>query len=70
MKTRRVLGSTALFAAVLLILPLKAGSMMMAAKAEEVGLSTERLQRITEVVRRYIDAKNVAGAVTLVARRG
>jgi CubicO group peptidase (beta-lactamase class C family) len=70
MRTRRVLATTALFAAVLLILPLRAGSMMIAAKAEEVGLSTERLQRITEVVRRYIDAKNVAGAVTLVARRG
>ena len=55
--------------AVLLILPLKAGSML-TAKPEDVGLSTERLQRVTEVVQRYIDAKSVAGAVTLVARRG
>ncbi len=55
--------------AVLLILPLKAGSML-TAKPEDVGLSTERLQRVTEVVQRYIDGKNVAGAVTLVARRG
>src|SRR5262245_12793802 len=56
-------------AAVLLILPLNAGSMM-SAKPEEVGLSTERLKRATEVVQRYIDSRGVAGAVTLVARRG
>ena len=41
-----------------------------AAKPEEVGLSTDRLKRIGEAVQRHIDANNVAGAVTLVARRG
>lgn len=56
-------------AAVLLILPLNAGSMM-SAKPEDVGLSAERLKRATEVVQRYIDSRGVAGAVTLVARRG
>ena len=40
------------------------------ATPEEVGLSSERLGRITEVVRRHIDAGDVSGAVTLVARRG
>jgi CubicO group peptidase (beta-lactamase class C family) len=39
-------------------------------KAEDVGLSTERLKRIGEAVQRHIAAGNVAGAVTLVARRG
>jgi len=39
-------------------------------KAEDVGLSTERLKRISEAVDRHIAAGNVAGAVTLVARRG
>ena len=39
-------------------------------KAEDVGLSTERLKRISEAVQRSITAGNVAGAVTLVARRG
>jgi CubicO group peptidase (beta-lactamase class C family) len=39
-------------------------------KAEDVGLSTERLKRIGEAVDRSIKAGNVAGAVTLVARRG
>jgi CubicO group peptidase (beta-lactamase class C family) len=56
-------------AAVLLILPLHAGSMM-PSKPEDVGLSTDRLKRVTEVVQRYIDSQGVAGAVTLVARRG
>ncbi len=50
-------------------LPLAAGSVPIG-KAEDVGLSTERLKRIGEAVQRHIAAGNVAGAVTLVARRG
>jgi CubicO group peptidase (beta-lactamase class C family) len=46
-----------------------AGSVLVG-KAEDVGLSTERLKRISEAVDRHIKAGNVAGAVTLVARRG
>lgn len=40
------------------------------ATPEAVGLSSERLGRVTEVVRQHIEAGNVSGAVTLVARRG
>jgi CubicO group peptidase (beta-lactamase class C family) len=40
------------------------------AKPEEVGVSTERLHRIDEVIRRHIDNRRIAGAVTLVARKG
>src|SRR5687768_15526329 len=40
------------------------------AKPEEVGLSAERLKRITELVERHLDAKSFSGAVTLVARNG
>ena len=40
------------------------------ATPEDVGLSSERLQQVTEVVRRHIEAGDVSGAVTLVARRG
>lgn len=39
-------------------------------KPEVVGLSSERLERIGTAVQRTIDAKRVAGAVTLVSRRG
>jgi CubicO group peptidase (beta-lactamase class C family) len=41
-----------------------------APKPEDVGVSTARLQRIHETVARHIEAKDVSGAVTLVARRG
>ncbi len=40
------------------------------AKPESVGLSSERLERITGLVQRGIDENRIAGAVTLVARRG
>jgi hypothetical protein len=53
----------------LVSLPIKAGSVA-TAKPEEVGLSTERLQRVRELVQRHLDAHNVSGVVTLVARRG
>jgi CubicO group peptidase (beta-lactamase class C family) len=39
-------------------------------RPEDVGLSSERLQRINEVVQRYIGAKEIAGGVTVVTRRG
>ena len=39
-------------------------------KPEDVGLSSERLQRIGATVQRNIDEKRIAGAVTLVMRQG
>jgi len=36
----------------------------------EVGLSADRLDRISDVMEDYVDAKKIAGAVTLVARAG
>ena len=41
-----------------------------AAKPEAVGLSSERLERISTAVQRDIDDKRIAGAVTMVIRRG
>jgi len=52
-----------------IVLPLAAASLP-TAKPEEVGLSTERLQRIHEMVMRHVEARDISGAVTLVARRG
>ncbi len=58
------------FAIVTLItLPLSAGSIQ-TSKPEEVGFSSERLQRIHETVQRHLDAHDISGAVTLVARKG
>src|SRR3974390_1174680 len=39
-------------------------------KPESVGLSEERLSRIHETIQRHIDAHDISGAVTLVARKG
>ena len=39
-------------------------------KAETVGISSERLERIGVGMRRLIDADKIPGTVTLVARRG
>ncbi len=40
------------------------------AKAETVGMSTKRLERVHQFIQGYIDRDEIAGAVTLVARRG
>lgn len=40
------------------------------AKPESVGISSERLQRLGAAVQQSIDQKQIAGAVTLVSRRG
>jgi Beta-lactamase class C and other penicillin binding proteins len=53
----------------LIALPLTAATIQ-ETKPEDVGLSRERLQRIHETIQRHIDAHQIAGAVTLVARRG
>jgi CubicO group peptidase (beta-lactamase class C family) len=58
----------------LLILPAialqLAAASLPTARPEEVGLSTERLQRIHEMVMRHVEARDISGAVTMVARRG
>ena len=40
------------------------------AKPEDVGMSSERLHRIHELIQRNVDAGSFSGAVTLVARNG
>ena len=40
------------------------------AKPAEVGLSAERLDRLTRVMQEYVDQGRIAGLVTLVARKG
>jgi CubicO group peptidase (beta-lactamase class C family) len=50
-------------------LPLTAASIQ-ATKPEDVGLSSDRLQRIHQTIQRHIDGHDITGAVTLVARKG
>src|SRR5207249_4453408 len=56
-------------AALLLAAPLVAVSLP-AVKPEDVGMSTDRLKRISQMVQRRIDAGDLSGAVTIVARKG
>ncbi len=39
-------------------------------QAESVGMSTERLHRVTAALQKHIDDKHISGAVALVARKG
>lgn len=39
-------------------------------QAKRVGLSAERLDRVTELTQRYVDAGRIAGAITMVSRHG
>ncbi|HTT64538.1 MAG TPA: serine hydrolase domain-containing protein [Bryobacteraceae bacterium] len=49
--------------------PLMAGGVP-AGNPEDAGMSSQRLHRIHEAIQRHIDAGEISGAVTLVARRG
>ena len=39
-------------------------------KAERVGMSSERLERITQMTQKYVDEGKLAGVITMVARDG
>ena len=54
----------------LLTLPLAAASSVPTAKPEDVGVSSERLQRVSQMIQRRIAAGEMTGAVTIVARKG
>ena len=61
--------ATVTLAVALLVAPLAAESLKTVAP-EEVGLSSERLARINAMMERHIEAGEIPGGVTLVARRG
>ena len=66
--------TTAVAAACMLLLALVALPLAVetvpTTKPEDVGLSSERLARINEMMRRHLAAGDLAGGVTLVARKG
>ncbi len=70
---RHILAATvvvALCTAVLLTQRVTAEGDLPTAKAETVGMSSKRLERVRAFVQEYIDTHQIAGAVTLVARKG
>ncbi len=59
------------FAIVLLaVLTLTAAAAVPAGKPEDVGMSSERLQRVNDVIKASIGAGQITGAVTMVSRKG
>src|SRR5262245_2556609 len=62
----------AAFVAVGLSMPIRldVNAATVTARPEDVGLSSDRLKRIGELMERLIAAKTFPGAVTLVARNG
>ena len=57
-------------ALVVAVSPLTAQTLPKAASPEAVGLSSERLARLTRVMKEAVEARQVAGTVTLVMRDG
>ena len=59
------------FAIVLLaVLTLTAATTVPSGKPEDVGMSSERLQRVNDVIKASIGAGQITGAVTMVSRKG
>jgi len=54
----------------LLLISQTSAASLPTSRPEEVGLSSERLKRIHDVIQAHIDNKDFAGAVTLVMRKG
>lgn len=67
--SKRLTRRLAPFVIALIAVPLTA-ALAPVNRPEDVGLSSERLQRINQFVQRYVDDKEITGAVTMVARRG
>lgn len=70
-KTARAVVASVAFAALVVVgLSWPVAGAGTTGRPEEVGLSSDRLQRIGELVKRHLDASTFSGAVTLVARQG
>src|SRR5260221_9950531 len=54
----------------LALLPLVRAAELPSAKPEDVGISSEKLDRIKPILKEFIDNQKTAGVVAVVARRG
>jgi CubicO group peptidase (beta-lactamase class C family) len=67
---RHALARTALYVALALFVTAASAQSLRPASPDSVGLSAERLERLSDALRSYVDDGKLAGSVTLVARRG
>ena len=67
---RLVFRLSSMFVLVALLAVPAAQAQVPVGKPDDVGLSAKRLERIGEMIQRAVDAKQITGAVTVVARRG
>jgi CubicO group peptidase (beta-lactamase class C family) len=65
-----VIRSRAAMAALALAFVASTGATVPSGRPEDVGLSSERLRRIDELMQRYMDSAQITGAVTMVSRKG
>src|SRR5688572_11239330 len=69
LRTRVVLAGIALAVAFTVEHPSSQADLPLA-KPESVGVSTKRLERVKAFIQDYIDTNQIAGAVTLIGRKG
>ena len=67
---RKLVARTALHLIVLGLATSAAAQSLRPSSPDSVGLSAERLERLSDALQAYVDDGKVAGSVTLVARRG
>jgi CubicO group peptidase (beta-lactamase class C family) len=73
LKSKKLISRRLVLAAVftlLFISTLAQSAILPTVKPADVGLSAERLERMTKILQEYADSGRVAGVVTLVARKG
>jgi CubicO group peptidase (beta-lactamase class C family) len=64
------LGRSALFVTFIYLAAAASAQSLRPSSPDSVGLSADRLERLSSALQAYVDDGNVAGSVTLVARRG
>ena len=69
-KATRYLQRSGIGLILFLISSLIYGADLPMAEPESVGISSERLQRVDDYFQRFVDEGEIAGAVSLVARKG
>ncbi len=69
-RLRRAVSPCATLLALLVFSTVRAGESLPHADPAEVGMSAERLERLTESMQAYVDDRMLPGAVVTVTRQG